>query len=148
MPDRAHDVDNEKWVSQGGKWIVFDSMDRILELGERLAPYISSGEVHGAKYWNGDPSAICVYSLDTGRDRTLELLRELGAGEKRVWEYDYAWDRNIGSPCSFLYSQTSKLRTILQSYGIAGSARLFLEVFGSGVERTAGKGVENEQKRN
>lgn len=45
-----------------------------------------------------------------------------------AWEYDYAWDKNLGAPLTFAYSWFSKFRTILQSSGIAGTARLARDV--------------------
>ena len=84
--------------------------------------------MEGAKYWNEDPSALCVYSLDSDRDKVRDLLDSLSAGRDRVWEYDYAWDKNIRSPVTFLYSWYSKLTTILRSYGIAGTLRLIREI--------------------
>ena len=89
---------------------------------------IDAGEVASAKYWNKDPSAICVYSLDRNRGKVLDILESLGAGKKRVWEYDYAMDKNLQDPIVFIYSWTSKFRTILQSYGIAGTLRLVREL--------------------
>jgi hypothetical protein len=132
LPDVPRPLDEERWVRQGGKWIVFARRDLLVSLGRNLAPYIDAGEVPSAKYWNEDPGAICVYSLGTHREKTRRLLDELGAPASMVWEYDYAWDKNIKSPFSFLYSQASKMRTILQSYGIAGTLRLVREVLRSG----------------
>jgi len=83
-----------------------------------------------AKYWNKDPSALCVYSLDSDRKRVGALLDSLGAGRDRVWEYDYAWDKNMRSPLTFFYSWFSKLTTILKSYGISGTLRLIAEILG------------------
>ncbi len=114
----------KEWRRQGGKWIVFDTRERIELLAERLGPYIDSGEIKGAKYWKGDPSAINVYSLDWEKERVLEILVNLGASRSRVWEYDYAWDRNLQAPFSFVYSWCSKFSTILPSYGVIGSLRL------------------------
>lgn len=128
LPDTQHVIDPEAWFRHGGKWIIFDRKEPILRLAERLGPYIDSGEIDGAKYWNRDPGAICVYSLDRDREKTFEILRRLGAGTDRVWEYDYAWDKNIRSPITFLYSWYSKLSTILRSYGIFGTLRLIREV--------------------
>lgn len=128
LPDTPRQVDEEAWIKHGGKWIVFDRKDRLLRLARKLAPYIDAGEIHSAKYWNMDPGAICVYSLDSQRNRVRELLEDLGAGEAKVWEYDYAWDKNISNPFSFVYSQASKFRTILKSYGIMGTLQLVGEV--------------------
>lgn len=128
LPDGERDIDMEVWERSGGKWIVFDRGDKIVELGEKLRPYIDSGVIRSAKYWNGDPSAINVYSLDSERDRTWDILRDLGAGNARVWEYDYAWCRNAMSPAGFVFSWFSKFRTILQSYGFTGTIKLIREV--------------------
>ncbi len=129
LPDDEREIDREEWGRHGGKWIVFDRGDIILALGEKLRPFIDSGEVRSAKYWNGDPSAINVYSLDSERDKIWDILRDLGAGNARVWEYDYAWCRNAMNPVTFLYSWFSKFRTILQSYGIPGTLKLIRELF-------------------
>jgi hypothetical protein len=132
LPDGPRAVDSaeleRRWPRHGGKWIIFDRRDNLLGLADRLAPYIDSGRLHSAKYWNRDPSAMCVYCLDEERDRTWEILKGLGAGGSRVWEYDYAWDRNVRDPIGFLYSWYSKLSTILRSYGLVGTLNLIREV--------------------
>lgn len=128
LPDTTRAVDAGEWTRHGGKWIIFDKMDRILHLSEGLIPYIDSGEIESAKFWNKDPSAICVYSLDKDRGKVLDILESLGTGNKRVWEYDYAMDKNLKDPVTFIYSWTSKFRTILQSYGIVGTYRLVKEL--------------------
>jgi hypothetical protein len=128
LPDGEREIDMEGWVRNGGKWIVFDHGEAIVALGDSLRPFIDAGEIRSAKYWNGDPSAINVYSLDSERERTWDILKGLGAGNMRVWEYDYAWCRNAMSPVDFLFSWFSKFRTILQSYGFAGTLKLIREV--------------------
>jgi hypothetical protein len=128
LPDVPRDIDRKEWAEHGGKWIVFDRKPKLEELGEKLGPLIDSGQIESAKYWNEDPGAICVYSLDRNRDRTWEMLKSLGAGNRRVWEYDYAWDKNIRDPIAFTYSWFSKFRTIFQSYGFTGSLRLLREI--------------------
>jgi hypothetical protein len=128
IPEEARNPEHAEWVRHGGKWIIFDRRERIVDLAERLGPHLESGEVEGAKYWNEDPSAICVYSLDRDRERVGALLDSLGAGRDRVWEYDYAWDKNIRSPLTFFYSWFSKITTILRSYGISGTLRLIAEI--------------------
>lgn len=130
LPDAEREINREEWLRHGGKWIIFDSQKRLIDLGEKLRPFIDSGEIESAKYWNRDPGAICVYSLDRDKDRTWDILKDLGAGKDKVWEYDYAWDRNIQNPVNFLYSWFSKFRTILQSYGLAGTLELIKEVLG------------------
>ena len=128
LPDTSRAADAGEWMKHGGKWIIFDRKDAILRLAEGLRSPIDAGEVASAKYWNKDPSAICVYSLDRNRGKVLDILESLGAGKKRVWEYDYAMDKNLQDPIVFIYSWTSKFRTILQSYGIAGTLRLVREL--------------------
>lgn len=135
VPEGPDRTPGPEWIRKGGKWIVFDTRDRIEALADRLAPYIDSGEIEGAKLWKGDPSAINVYSLDSDRKETWNILKSLGAGNSRVWEYDYAWDKNLRAPFSFLYSWCSKFRTILKSYGIGGSLRLAREVLQETGER-------------
>jgi hypothetical protein len=132
IPDAERTTDRTEWIRHGGKWIIFDSREKIVGLAERLGPHLDAGEVEGAKYWNKDPSALCVYSLDRDRERVAALLDRLGAGRDRVWEYDYAWDKNMRSPLTFLYSWYSKLTTILRSYGIAGTIRLIQEILRPG----------------
>ena len=123
-----HKVKDLLWVWHGGKWIVFDSKEKIEALARGVEPLIDSGEINSAKYWNKDPSAINVYSFDSDKERVWEILKDLGAGESRVWEYDYAMDKNIMRPFDFLYSWLSKFRTILQSYGLTGTLRLIKEM--------------------
>lgn len=128
IPEEPRRIDEEEWARSGGKWIVFDKEKEILDLAEKLAPFVDSGEVASAKYWNGDPSAVCVYSLDRDREKTWSILKRLGAGDSIVWEYDFAWDKNIREPLEFLFSWSSKFRTIVQSYGVFGTLRLIREV--------------------
>ncbi len=124
LPAAPRKVDGSTWVRSGGKWIVFDEEDRIKELAEKLEPYIDAGEIESAKYWNGNPSAINVYSLDRDRWKTRNILKDLGARYVLVWEYDYALDKNLRSPFTFAYSWFSKFKTILRSRGITGSMKL------------------------
>jgi hypothetical protein len=128
LPDAKREINREEWIRQGGKWIIFDSKARIINLSEKLAPSIDSGEIESAKYWNKDPGAICVYSLDRDKDKIWDILKKLGAGNDKVWEYDYAWDKNIQNPVNFMYSWFSKIRTILQSYGLVGTLQLIREI--------------------
>src|SRR5512135_902453 len=86
IAERAISPQRSDWIRHGGKWIIFDKREKIVGLAERLAPHLDSGEVEGAKYWNEDPSALCVYSLDIDRDKVRDLLESLGAGRDRVWE--------------------------------------------------------------
>ena len=134
IADRETTPQRDEWIRHGGKWIIFDTREKIVALAERLGPHLDAGEVEGAKYWNEDPCALCVYSLDIDRDRVRDLLDSLGAGRDRVWEYDYAWDKNISNPVTFLYSWYSKLTTIVRSYGISGTLRLIREILKPGRE--------------
>jgi len=124
FPDEPRRFDRAEWVQHGGKWIVFDDRKAIEALAEKLAPFIDIGEIASAKYWNGDPSAINVYSLDRDRGKVREILKEAGARYVLVWEYDYALGKNLLRPLTFAYSWFSKFRTIVASYGLAGSMRL------------------------
>ena len=128
LPDEQRAFDRAEWVRRGGKWIVFDKGDEIAALAGRLAPFIDSGEIASAKCWNGDPSAINVYSLDRDRGKVRRVLKQAGARYVLVWEYDYAMIKNLLRPMTFAYSWFSKFRTILASYGLAGSIRLFRQV--------------------
>ncbi|MEJ2684104.1 MAG: hypothetical protein P8Z71_06890 [Candidatus Sulfobium sp.] len=128
LPDAEREINRGEWVRHGGKWIIFDSKERLTGLAEKMGPLIDSGEIESAKYWNKDPSAICVYSLDRDKDKTWDILKKLGAGNSKVWEYDYAWDKNIQNPVNFMYSWFSKFRTILQSYGLVGTLELIREI--------------------
>jgi hypothetical protein len=127
LPEKPREIDEPMWLKQGGKWIIFDDQSRILHLAGKLAPYIDSGEIESAKYWNGDPSAINVYSLDRDRWKTRIILKNLGARYVLVWEYDYAMGKNLRAPFTFTYSWFSKFRTILQSRGLLGSMTLLQE---------------------
>ncbi len=127
LPDIPRNIDSSAWVRSGGKWIVFDDEDRIKDLAEKLAPFIDAGEIESAKYWNGNPSAINVYSLDRDRWKIKKILKNLGARYVLVWEYDYALDKNMLSPFTFAYSWFSKFRTIFQSRGIMENMQLLKE---------------------
>ncbi len=129
LPNEPKNIHQDNWIKKGGKWIVFDREERILALAEALQPYIDAGEIAGAKCWNGDPSAINVYCLDRYREKTRLLLDRLGAGHSRVWEYDYAWNKNIRKPVDFVYSWSLKFMTILRSYGVPGTIKLMRELF-------------------
>jgi hypothetical protein len=128
LPDEERAFDRAEWTRFGGKWIVFDKQDAIVTLAGRLAPFIDSGAISSAKYWNGDPSAINVYSLDRDRGKVRSILKEAGARYVLVWEYDYAMGKNFLRPVTFAYSWFSKFRTILASYGLSGSIRLLNKV--------------------
>lgn len=141
LPDGAREVDRTLWKRNGGKWIIFDQKDKIIDLAGRLEDYIASGDVESAKYWNKDPSALCVYALDRDREKVRTILDSLGAGRERVWEYDYAWDKNFQNPVSLFYSQASKFRTILQSYGCMGALQLIRETVAPPSHDTSTKGI-------
>jgi len=128
LPDEQRAIDRKEWIRRGGKWIVFDKMEAITALADKLAPFIDAREIESAKYWNGDPSAINVYSLDRDRFKVRAILKQAGARYVLVWEYDYAMARNLLRPVTFAYSWFSKFRTILASYGVAGSMRLLRQV--------------------
>ncbi|MEJ2695873.1 MAG: hypothetical protein P8013_04425 [Candidatus Sulfobium sp.] len=128
LPDVTRAVNMREWKEHGGKWIIFDRRDRLIDLAEKLGPFIDSGAVESAKYWNEDPGAICVYSLDSERADVWKILKKLGAGNRKVWEYDYAMGKNLARPLHFAYSWCSKFSTILQSYGVTGTLRLIREI--------------------
>ncbi len=129
LPIQPKNIYHDDWVKKGGKWIVFDREERISALAHALEPYIDADEIVGAKSWNGDPSALNVYCLDRDREKIRLLLDRLGAGHSRVWEYDYAWEKNIRRPFDFMYSRSLKFMTILRSYGMIGSIKLMRELF-------------------
>ena len=129
-PDKAVDIDEREWRRHGGKWIVFDDRKTIDALAAGLVPFIDSGEIAAAKMWNGEASAINVYSLDRDRGKVREILKRIGARYVLVWEYDFALGKNLRSPFTFAYSWFSKFRTILASYGLAGTGRLVRDVLG------------------
>jgi hypothetical protein len=132
LPDKPKEINHEDWMKSGGKWIVFDRKGRITALAEALQPLIDAGEIVGAKCWNGDPSAVNVYCLDRDREKIKLILDRLSAGRSRVWEYDFALNKNIRKPFNFTYSWGLKFTTILRSYGMLGSLRLMLEMFTPG----------------
>jgi hypothetical protein len=134
-PNEPKKIYHDDWIKRGGKWIVFDRKDRIDALAEALQLYVDAGEIVGAKSWNGDPSAINVYCLDRDRENTKLILDHVGAGHSRVWEYDYAWQRNLREPFDFAYSWSSKFMTILRSYGMRGTIKLMRELFLQGKKR-------------
>ncbi|MDH3883527.1 MAG: hypothetical protein OET63_04875 [Desulfobacterales bacterium] len=127
LPDNERPLNRELWFDHGGKWLIFDRKKKIMELAHKLEPFIDSGDIESAKCWNGDPSAINVYSLDSNRGKVKKILEKLGARKRKVWEYDYAWGKNLKGPIDFIYSWSSKFMTILKSYGIIGAFHLFQE---------------------
>lgn len=129
LPDTERSVDEDQWFHHGGKWIIFGRKAQIVRLAEKVSTFIDTGEIQSAKYWNGDPSAINVYALDRDKEKTRGILHKLGAGNRIVWEYDYAWCRNLTSPVSFLYSWSSKFVTIVRSCGIRDTLELIREFF-------------------
>jgi hypothetical protein len=147
LPDVAREVDRREWVNHGGKWIIFDRRDRLVRLAEKLGPFIDSGAVESAKYWNEDPGAICVYSLDSERAKTWEILRTLGAGNRKVWEYDYALGKNLRKPLLFFYSWFSKFSTILQSYGIRGSLKLIGKILSNDERRDSNQHGRRDKRK-
>ena len=132
LPDTPREPDMAQWRRHGGKWIVFHRKAHVEALARALLPLIEDGEIACAKIWNGDPSALCVYCLDSRREEVRRHLARLGATRRLVWEYDHAWDRNLRRPAAFVYSWFSKFRTILQSYGLRGAFRLLREVLKEG----------------
>ncbi len=128
QPDNERPINRTLWLDHGGKWLIFDRKEKIMELAHKLEPFIDSGDIESAKCWNGDPSAINAYSLDSNREEVKKISKKLGARERKVWEYDYAWKKNLRRPVDFLYSWSSKFVTILKSYGLIGAYHLFKEV--------------------
>ena len=127
LPDTERSINRELWFDHGGKWLIFDRKEKIMEFAHQLEPFIDAGDIESAKWWNGDPSAINVYSLDCNREKVRMILENSGAKKRSVWEYDYAWKKNLRNPIDFLYSWASKFMTILKSYGIIGAFHLFKE---------------------
>lgn len=125
LPDNERSVNRDLWFHHGGKWLIFDRREKMIDLAHKLEPFIDAGEVESAKIWNGNPSAINVYSLDGDSEKVKAILDQLGAKRHKVWEYDYAWDKNIQRPIDFFYSWSSKFMTILRSKGIHGTVQLF-----------------------
>ena len=125
QPDNERPLDRALWFDHGGKWLIFDRKKKIIELAHKLEPFIDSGDIESAKCWNGNPSAINVYSLDRNKEKVKKILEKSGARKRKVWEYDYAWKKNLRRPVDFFYSWSSKFMTILKSYGIIGAYRLF-----------------------
>jgi len=125
--DNERPINRELWSDHGGKWLIFDRKKEIMELAHKLEPFIDSGDIESAKCWNGDPSAINVYALDRNREKVKKILENSGARKRKVWEYDYAWEKNLRRPIDFIYSWSSKFMTILKSYGIIGAFHLFQE---------------------
>ena len=131
LPDEERTVNQQLWFDCGGKWLIFDRQEKILKLAYKLEKFIDSGEIDSAKTWSGDPRAINVYTLDKNCKKVNALLVQLGAKHHKVWEYDYAWDKNIRRPIDFLYSWLSKFITIIRSKGMHGTVELFKELMTS-----------------
>jgi hypothetical protein len=138
LPDNERSVNRNLWFRQGGKWLIFDRREKMINLAHKLETFIDSGEIESAKIWNGDPSAINVYSLDRDSKRVKAILDQLGAKRHRVREYDYAWDKNIKRPIDFFYSWSSKFLTILRSKGIRGTVQLFKIIIQNSISSRGG----------
>jgi hypothetical protein len=52
-------------------------------------------------------------------------VESCGAKRLKVWEYDYAWGKNVARPMDFIYSWASKFITIYKSISIRGAIQLF-----------------------
>jgi hypothetical protein len=128
LPDADRPVNPDLWYQYGGKWLVFDRLEKIMVLAHKLEPFIDTGDINSAKCWNGDPSGLNVYSLDKDREKVKTIMETCGAKPRKVWEYDYAWGKNVTRPLDFIYSWASKFITILKSYGIRGAIRLIKDV--------------------
>ena len=50
-----------------------DRKKKIMELARKLEPFIDSGAIESAKFWNGDSSAINVYSLARNREKVKKI---------------------------------------------------------------------------
>ncbi|MDX1762931.1 MAG: hypothetical protein R3231_01285 [bacterium] len=143
LPDREQEMDPPLWRAQGGKRIVFDDKANIEILSKKRAPFIQSGQVDSAKYWNRDPSAICVYSLDREKEQVARILVRLGTSRYRAWQVDYAGDKNLQQPLNLVYSQLSKFRTILKSDGCAGTLGLMQAFLTVGQSRPTSGGMDH-----
>ena len=128
LPDTERRLNLDLWRQCGGKWLVFDRQEAIMALAHKLESFIDSGDIHSAKCWNGDPSGLNVYSLDKDREKVKTILETCDAKRQKVWEYDYAWGKNVTRPIDFIYSWASKFITIYKSIGIRGAIQLFKDV--------------------
>ncbi len=126
LPSKPREPEN--WEEYGGKWIVFEDKDKLAAKAKEIEPYVESGEIESAKYWNWDTSALCVYSLDTDRNNVREILLKHGL-KPRVWDYDYAHNKNITRPVNWTVSHFSKLYVLLKSFGVRGTLRFLLSIF-------------------
>lgn len=105
-------AERREWFRRGGKWVVHDSLDHSRALAQRLAPFIDARQVHAAKLWHGDPTALLIYSLDTQREQVSRILDQVSAGSTRVWFYDTPL-ANLKSPLHavraiWLYFRTTR----------------------------------------
>ncbi len=124
LPERERSGGEIKgWTEYGGKWLVYGSLDKIEDLARNIEPYVESGEIVSAKYWNASDkrSAMCVYSLDIENGRTHAVLELLGF-KPAAWEYDYARRKNW-TRFEFFISAFYKLRILLESFGVRGTLR-------------------------
>src|SRR3989344_9486019 len=80
-----------------GKWIIVAPMRIIKNAFQSINELVETGEIYKAKYphqqhpeydWDRYPlPVLCVYADNTTKDRTLELLKDLGL-ETDEWRYD------------------------------------------------------------
>ncbi len=100
LPSSGRDIpykDHEEYLEHHGKWIIEGDKYRIIELADKLDPYVESRKIDAVKYTKKDPEtdpfpnvftyAMCVYSDDRKRDKTAEYLKELNV-EDFYWKYD------------------------------------------------------------
>ncbi len=127
VPDREKG-EISSWKERGGKWLVYGSRIEMELLGRLLEKYVNRGSVVSAKFWNAsEKSALCVYSLDSDREKTKEILYYLGY-TPTAWEYDYARIKNWTRP-RFFISAFHKLSIMLNAFGIIGTIRFIIRAY-------------------
>lgn len=127
LPDNQTE-ESSSWKENGGKWLVYGSLDEMEGLSSDLDRHIQMGDIVSAKFWNAsETSAMCVYSLDRDRDRTKHALMGLGF-RPTAWEYDYARKKNWTRPRFFL-SAFHKSLILVRTFGVFGALRFIIGAY-------------------
>lgn len=79
------------WKEHGGKWLIFRKYEELKSLVYELDSHIENFHILQAKFSREptfyDTPVMCVYCLDSNKEETWLILRELGI-QKRIWKYD------------------------------------------------------------
>ncbi len=85
---------NKEYLEHWGKWIFTGDKNYITEMAEKLDPYTENETIPCIKYNRDIPKmmnrkdyVMCIYCDDREKDKTGQILMDLGVTEKR-WSYE------------------------------------------------------------